>query len=352
MSDTNTSTTAVAIDPALKELVEDNDTGEISKKRMLSEAADLKQYEAKDFDTDHVVTAKVEHAEALAATGGLNDVPTEIVEQLRAKVATIPKESFNIEPALKFGFTYDELLCNFLRWSQKDEDMTAHRYNIDKAFRRLEEFGKFFTKYAAFYNEPLVPEVCVQSLNMLGFVDDVGGFGHDGFGRTVVNFSVVDLPLTRPDVKAEIKKKKEDGTMHIEFVRAYTYLCFVIMRDPASARQGSVFLCDYGFMGMTVASSLQSVMGGKLKKVMGKLFHGTCPIKVKSIIMLNSPWWMRMMIAVARVFVSSKIMGRMHVLTDDHTKLVKYFGGIEHVPVTYREGLKSLKPTGGATKKK
>jgi len=305
-------------------------TDVLSKKRMLAEMAELKEFEAHDRKGDLFITDP--HP---GGDGNGYDVSSSILHLIKSRVEALPQEEFSLKPPIQFGFTEDEIFVNFLRWSQKDEDVEANRFNIDKTMRRLTDFGKFMVEYAKELEAPLSEEQSVHLLQMVGLQGDGKTFAKDGFGR-IVSVSNMVHATTSDAAQAHFARLEAEGTLVGQFVRAYTWWCFTVMKHPESCRQGMTILVNYGFIGVGAAQKLQNIFSGKkLKKALGKLFHGTCPIKIKSIVCINCPWWMRMMIAFARLFVSGKIMGRMHVMGSKHAKLAGYFGGAEYIPKEY-----------------
>ena len=301
-----------------------------SKKRLMSQMADLKSYEAHDLHGDLIMTDP--HPGASTDSGF--HVSSELLDLVKERLQKLPAEEFDLQPALDFGFSMDEIAACGLRWSQKEDDVEANKYNIDKCVRRLADFGKFFADHKkVFAPEPLQAERSLEIMRMVGLVGDATNYSRDGLGRLVV---ILDFPSAQVSQhQNEIERMKARGVLAMEFIRAYTWFILSLMKQPASSREGSIWLINYGFMAMSDARSMQKLFGGKLQKTLQKLFHGTCPVKIKSMVAINCPWWMRMMIAFARVFVSSKIMGRFHVMGDKHTKLAEYFGGPEHIPKEY-----------------
>jgi hypothetical protein len=201
--------------------------------------------------------------------------------------------------------------------------------------RRVIDFGKFFAEYAEMYAKPLNASASENLLAYVGLHAATDLDQRDAKGHVSMWSSFRNLPMLDPKVEQLLARKKSAGTFESEFVRAYTWLCFTLMQIPASSEPGCVIAMDYAFVGMAEAGKLQNVFGKKLQKSLGKLFHGTCPLKIKSIILINCPWWIRMLMAFARIFVSSKIMSRMHVMGGKHEKLASYYGGPEFIPRQY-----------------
>lgn len=301
----------------------------MSKKRLMSQMADLKSFEAHDLHGDLIMTDP--HP---GHTDNEFDVSSELLSMVKERLEKLPAEEFDLQPALDFGFSIDEIAACGLRWSQKEDDVEANKYNIDKCVRRLADFGKFFADHKkVFAHGPLQAERSLEIMRMVGLVGDATNYSRDGLGRLVVVLDFASAKVTQN--QDEIDRMKVRGVLALEFIRAYTWFILSLMKQPASSREGSTWLINYAFMAMKDARAMQKLFGGKLQKTLQKLFHGTCPVKIKSMVAINCPWWMRMMIAFARVFVSGKIMGRFHVMGDKHTKLAQYFGGPEHIPKEY-----------------
>ena len=313
------------------ETTEEN-TGKISHEEMLSEMADLKSYESHDKKGDLIMTDPNPGGD-----GDGYDVSAALRNVLREKISKLSAKKFSLKPALAYGFTEDEIFTNYLRWSQKEEDVKTNTFNVDKAFRRLAGLGDFFIQYAELLSEPLDEQSALETLALVGLMPPKNRDHppRDADGRLIMMASFKDLKMLEPETKKSLLVKQAHGTLHDEFVRAYTWSTLKAMKDPSTSRQGAIVLCDYGFMGMSEASAMQTLFGKKLKKALGKLFHGTSSLKMKHIIMLNCPWWMRMMMAFARIFVSGKIMSRMHIMGDKHVKLASYLGGPEYIPEAY-----------------
>ena len=57
---------------------------------------------------------------------------------------------------IALGKTLDDMYSSFLHWAHKPEDVSEKRFNITKAYRRLEAFATFQeTHFDEFFNEPI-----------------------------------------------------------------------------------------------------------------------------------------------------------------------------------------------------
>jgi hypothetical protein len=101
-------------------------TLEERRQQMLSNLEDFKAWEAHDLKSDMVVTAVD------------NDLAP-LIAAVKERITHLKPEEFSIKPAIEFGFTEESLIEKFLRWSQKEDDVPLHQYNIDKATRWVNE---------------------------------------------------------------------------------------------------------------------------------------------------------------------------------------------------------------------
>ena len=60
------------------------------------------------------------------------------------------------------------------------------------------------------------------------------------------------------------------------------------------------------------------------------MFYGTMPLKMKSIIITGSPWWMTALIGLMRLFISKKMSSRIH--NYKISRAVESLGGAGFLP--------------------
>ena len=59
-------------------------------------------------------------------------------------------------------------------------------------------------------------------------------------------------------------------------------------------------------------------------------FYGTMPLKMKSVIMTGSPWWLSALLAIMRLFISKKMSKRIHNYSKG--KMLEAMGGAYYLP--------------------
>ena len=70
----------------------------------------------------------------------------------------------------------------------------------------------------------------------------------------------------------------------------------------------------------------------KLQKVLSDLFQGGMPLLMKSIVICNEPTIFSILWKVAKLFLSKKMLERVHMVGEKHQKVADILGGPEFVP--------------------
>jgi hypothetical protein len=69
---------------------------------------------------------------------------------------------------------------------------------------------------------------------------------------------------------------------------------------------------------------------GKIEQQLNELFYGCAPFKMKSIILVGSPFWMNWLVAIMRMFISKKMSER--IISTDEAGLQARVGGPDYLP--------------------
>ena len=67
-----------------------------------------------------------------------------------------------------------------------------------------------------------------------------------------------------------------------------------------------------------------------IEHLMMEMFYGVVPLKIKEIVLVDTPWWMNALLRLMRLFISSKMSERMHNLT--LSSMHERMGGAELLP--------------------
>merc|ERR1711965_573850 len=76
---------------------------------------------------------------------------------------------------------------------------------------------------------------------------------------------------------------------------------------------------------MSFSSALKPV-----EKDLNQLFYGCMPLKMKKIIIVNSPWWINILMGIMRLFMSRKMSSR--IKNDSMEKMYSRIGGKQNLP--------------------
>ena len=224
------------------------------------------------------------------------------------------------------GKTKDDIYRGFLYWSQKDEDVENECFNITKAFKRLTSFAKcqddYFEKY---WDTPVyLKEIRVVNEFMSAFTPEyevAGGsplwayaMGSHGRGWDLKEWGITDKLL----------------------MRWFWYTVVCCLFDKKAQHPGVVIVQSFNNMGVGEMVKMNNAFSG-IEKEMNRMFYGCLPVKMKSIIIVGSPWWMSALMRIMRLFLSKKMSERfknvsiekMHQLIGGKTMLPKdYLGGV------------------------
>uniref|UniRef100_A0A7R9WWU0 CRAL-TRIO domain-containing protein n=1 Tax=Craspedostauros australis TaxID=1486917 RepID=A0A7R9WWU0_9STRA len=267
----------------------------------------------------------------------------------KVKAAKREKWNFDTSPHEQFGKTKDDLYTAFVMWSRAAEgdlndndkkkkeskqteqgtndatndattttnnDNTKFKYNISKAFRRLESYANWMKDSGGdeISKPPLTADSvrdCNKAWGMRSSISKTGQF------VWWFDFSKIDLDAI---------KHKFSVTQH---TRAFVWFAHAIMYHPNAQEHGMVFCEDVNKIGFLQTFTL---VPPKLGTKLDRLTIGVLPVKMTEMYMLHTPTWMDMFMKFMGMFMSKKMKQRMHPLKDNEWgKLEEALGGKEYI---------------------
>jgi hypothetical protein len=231
------------------------------------------------------------------------------------------------------GKTIDDIICGFLYWSQKQEDVENECFNVTKAFKRLKVFAEYqeelFDKY---FKSPVYLKEARLVADFLSLVipeyDIAGG-----------------SPLWLMNLNSHGRgwDMKEWKITNELLMRGWWYYIVRSLFDKKTQHPGIIFVQAFNGMSMQEMMRCNSCFSG-IETEMQKLFYGCLPIKMKSCILVGSPWWLSVVLGIMRMFLSKKMSERlknvsvekMHQLIGGKTMLPKgVLGGVTAMTERY-----------------
>jgi CRAL/TRIO domain len=207
--------------------------------------------------------------------------------------------SFQSTPFADFSASKDDLIEAFVHWSHKIDDNSDNTnepvlYNLSKAYRRISAYVEWMDKNC-------------KELNLNGStmkeISDMWKMKctHDSSGRLVWWFDLesIDLKL----IKATISP---DDTL-----RYFVWFSHLILFDKQCQQNGVVIVESVGNASFT---SLMSAVSMEVKSKFDRLPIGVLPIKMKAVIVVHSPTWFRMLMALMSTFMGAKMRKRIQIV--------------------------------------
>ena len=286
---------------------------------VLSEAKAMNNMEGKDKKGDKIFTGD---------SAGALDAFKEMLPTPKEGDFSYELRGVHLGKSIAKGKTKDDVYKAFLFWSQKDEDVTANRFNVSKALRRFETFAKTQEKH---YSET-------------GWFKDPVYFRNMDNVREAFPIDVSKDPLTGTPKEKSLdgclfwgidlsKVKSFDleklGVTPVELARWMWYLLLASVFDKVSQHPGVVLCENIGYMGLGDMMSFSSALK-PVEKDLNQLFYGCMPLKMKKIIIVNSPWWINILLGIMRLFMSRKMSSR--IKNDTMEKMYSRVGGKKSLP--------------------
>ena len=321
------------------------------KASITSEAKMMAEMEGKDAADDVVKVCKL--PDALAAL-------QEQVDAAKASSRAFEFRGVHLGKGVATGKSVHDLLTAFLYWAQKPEDreaglcpshvplffaplrlltlqhqycnirLGAGRFNISKAFRRLQTFAEYQEKYFdQFFSEPVLdtePGV-LHSTTMMP-MQIPAWTCHNGHVmwfmdlKQMVRFSQHQRAAPRPAAAAQglslsamhlrltdvLRVQKLDGEAPSDrdLMRWMWMVMLQATFDYPCAIDGAHIIETFDGVSFMEMVKMNGKFG-KVEKQLQELFYGCAPFKMKSIILVGSPFWMNWLIAITRLFISKKM---------------------------------------------
>jgi hypothetical protein len=226
-------------------------------------------------------------------------------------------------------------------WSQKPKDQDADSFNVSKAFRRLEAFASYQMRmFEPYFSTPV--DTSSPEIQKVGDLMNtkIPAELHEGTGSVVW---VMDLALIDLDAMCKLEEQVPRIT-HRDIMRWFWGLMLISMFDDVAASEGVIILQGFGDLGMS--GMMQSQKAFKpIESDMNAMFYGIMPFKMKSCVLVGSPWWMSALLAFMKLFISKKMSSRILNLSQDD--MLEYMGGAAGLPDGYLGGTGKYVPRYG-----
>jgi hypothetical protein len=232
------------------------------------------------------------------------------------------------------GKTKEDLYKGFLLWSQKDQDIKTNSFNVSKAFRRFESFATAQEKHYSKTGHFKEPVYYSELENVRAIFPLV--VGQEPLKNTPKEkpldgclFWAIDL------TKCEHYDLKKHGIELSELFRFLWYYLLSSIFDDIACHPGIILCEDIGYMGLGDMMAFSSAIK-PIENDLNELFYGCVPLKMKKVIIVNSPWWMNFLIGFMRLFMSKKMSSR--IKNDTTEKMYSRVGGPANIPSGYIGG--------------
>ena len=245
---------------------------------------------------------------------GLDDAAA----QLHQTLVDTGDARYNFEslPLALFGKTTKDLCRGYALWSRKDND-PADRFNVTKARLRMDNLAKWSDKHkAVITKEPFDEELCTAILYTMGVFLPKRDEQNKKF------IWVVDLALW--DTKGMSKYSWETQ------LRAMVYIFTKISFEADAQLYGLTLVESLHYMNLF---KLMGIVDRNVKSITDELLMGCGCLKVKKIYLAEAHWFLRGMMSVMGMFLSTKVMSRFLSVGSDWKVLYDGVGGCEKVPV-------------------
>jgi hypothetical protein len=291
------------------------------KTSVLNEAKAMNNMDGKDSKGDKKITGDI----SLALNAFQEMIPAGkeggIMYELRG---------LHLGKSVAKGKTKDDVHKAFLFWAQKEEDVKANVFNVSKAMRRFQTFAatqeKHYSETGWFKDPVYLSDVEISRKNMpidvlleplKGTPADKSLDGCLLWGIDLAKVNMGDIDFTKP------------GATPVDLCRSMWYLLLSSVFDKASQHPGVVLVENIGYMGLGDMMSFSSAFK-PVEKDLNELFYGCVPLKLKKIIIVNSPWWINVLMGIMRLFMSRKMSSR--IKNDSMEKMYSRIGGKQNLP--------------------
>ena len=282
--------------------------------------------------------------------GAIELIKKMIADDTAKKPAKAAKWAFRASPHAAFGKTIEDSFAAFLRWAQVGSDdeeeggSPTQEVNVSAAFRRIEAYAEWMEGNAAELAEPPLTAQSIEAALRCWCSQAT----YDADGRFVwwLDFKKLD--------KAAIKA--ESVTNHL---RSMVWYSHAMMYDEKAQANGMVIVEDAAQMGFWTAMTLVPMDLGARRAQFGailvairsrtlsfsgvkldRLTIGILPIKMKLMLIADSPRWMSIMMGIFSRFMSKKMQKRMVVVKGDAeawATVASSVGGKQYCPPGFGE---------------
>uniref|UniRef100_A0A7S0IL42 CRAL-TRIO domain-containing protein n=1 Tax=Calcidiscus leptoporus TaxID=127549 RepID=A0A7S0IL42_9EUKA len=165
--------------------------------------------------------------------------------------------------------------------------------NVSKAFRRLDAYASWMEDAAEELTQPpltteeVLPLVRAWALRT----------SHDSQGRLVWWLDIAQMQL---EAIAQMPISEQ--------LRGFVWFAHAIMFDERAQRHGMAIVENLACVGFWAAVTMVPM---KLSVKLDRLTIGILPVKMKLILMLDTPRWMSVMMRIFSMFMSKKMQKRM-----------------------------------------
>lgn len=303
-----------------KEAAEPTVINDEVKESVLNEAKAINNMDGKDSKGDIRTTGDI----SLAINAFKEMIPTNTKEgEFKYELRGV-----HLGKSVAKGKTKDDVYRAFLLWAQKEEDVENKSFNVSKAFRRFDTFAtaqeKHYSK-TGYFKEP----VYYSDIEKVKAIFPIE-IGAEPLKNTPKEKSLdgclwwgIDLNIC---THFDLKKHGFEPSDLVQFL--WYYLLNSIF-DTVSCHPGVILCEDMGYMGLGDMMSMSSAMK-PIESDLNELFYGCVPLKMKKIIIVNSPWWISVLLGIMRLFMSRKMSSR--IKNDTVEKMYSRVGGKQNLP--------------------
>lgn len=208
------------------------------------------------------------------------------------------KWNFATTPLASFGKTLDDLFECFLHWAKVNEEAQEPKYNVSKAFRRLEGYATWMDNTG---RDLVDPPLTTDSLEAAWKAWNMK-ISEDKQGRLVwwIDFGSLDQQAVK-------------DLSNTESLRLFVWLTHYLMFD-AYNHKGMVAVQNMAQMKLVPAMSL---VPPQLGMKLDRFTIGILPFQMKHYYVSESAKWSSMLIRTTKTFVSKKIKERITLLADN-----------------------------------
>lgn len=242
------------------------------------------------------------------------------IEKTKAKIRKEKKKAkwnFKSSPHKEFNKTLDDLFMCFIVWAK---NKNSGKYNVSKAFRRLETYAEWMEESTEDLTEPSLSATSVKdALDALAMRVSID---KEGFFIWWFDLTALDKQALRNDLKPE------------ESLRAFVWYSHYIMFNKTAQEKGMVIVENCGKIGFF---EIFNIFPMKLSVKLDRLTIGVLPVKCNKLLITEGPRWMKMFMKFMGMFVSKKMMQRIVFVKESkeveellgHECIPKNFGNLE-----------------------